>query len=115
MPTKAQLESDIKDLNSQLLFLANQLSAKVEAANAECTKLKSDLQRAKNDSDRHEGNFRQADGKLKSISRVIASTLEVAYQTGTAEEYDSEKKADKPLVVRFLRHLFAMADTSLPF
>lgn len=115
MPTKAQLESEIKDLNSQLLFLADQLSAKVEAANAECAKLKSDLQRSKNDSDRHEGNWRQADGKLRSICRVISSTLEVAYQTGPEEEYREEGKPEKPLVVRFLRHLFKMADTSVPF
>lgn len=115
MPTKAQLEYEIEVLNTQLKNQKEELLGKLGVSNAESSKLRSDLQRAKNDSDRHEGNFRQADGKLKSISRVILSTLEVAYQTGPEEEYSGEVKTEKTLPVRFLRHLFKLADTSVPF
>lgn len=114
MPTKAQLESEIATLKTQLKNQKEELLGKLGLVNAESSKLKSDLIRAKNESDRYEGNFHQADGRLKAIARIIVSTLEVAYQTGP-EEYCSEGKPEKPLTVRFLRHLFKLADTSVPF
>lgn len=115
MPTKAQLEFELQKLKHQIKLNTEQFSDKIGAVNATVVKLNEDIRRLRNDSDRHEGNFRQADGKLKSISRVILSTLEVAYQTGPEEEYSGEVKTEKTLPVRFLRHLFKLADTSVPF
>lgn len=115
MPTKAQLESEIEALKTQLKNQKEELLGKLGLVNAESSKLKSELIRAKNESHRYEGNFHQADGRLKAIARIIASTLEVAYQAGPEEEYSSEGKPEKPLAVRFLRHIFKLADTSVPF
>ena len=83
--------------------------------NAESSKLRSDLIRAKNDADRQLANANQAEMKLKSICRVIASTLAVKYETGPSDAFDTPNKDRQPEEVRLLRHLFELADTSVPF
>ena len=110
MPTKAQLESEIARLESVVIDKNSKLAEKSESLN----KLNNELQRAKNEVDRQLGNARDADAKLKSICRVIASTLAVKYDVGTSNDYDITKDR-QPEEVRLLRHLFELADTSLPF
>jgi DNA repair exonuclease SbcCD ATPase subunit len=111
MPTKAQLESEIQDLRSMILDRDAKLSEKSESLN----KLHNELQRSKNDADRQLANYREADMKLKSICRVIASTLAVKYETEPSDAFDTPNKDRHPEEVRFLRHLFELADTSVPF
>lgn len=110
MPTKAQLESEIASLESVLVDKNSKLAEK----NQSLDKLNNELQRAKNEANRQQGNAREADAKLKSICRVIASTLAVKYDVGTSGDYDDIKDRH-PEEVRFLRHLFELADTSPPF
>lgn len=111
MPTKAQLESEIARLESVVASRNSKLAEKDESLN----KMHNELQRAKNEADRQLANAHQADMKLKSICRVIASTLAVKYETGPSDAFDTPNKDRQPEEVRFLRHLFELADTSVPF
>lgn len=61
---------------------------------------------------RHERNFNDAEIKLKSICRVIDTTLEVAYKTHVVAGHD---EPEPTIAVRMLRHLFELADVSHPF
>ena len=110
MPTKAQLESEIASLESVIVDKNSKLAEKSQSLD----KLNNELQRAKNEVDRQLRNARDAESKLKSICRVIASTLAVKYDVGTSDDYDVIKDR-QPEEVRFLRHLFELADTSPPF